>query len=103
MGIKNWNQSRDWEDFMSLILFHGSQESLQHVADRLKHHRLRRDPMLKASLPAPQALIVDDDVESIQPLQIVLHNYGFETTLAFDGGEAFDEISKKAFDIVFLD
>jgi CheY-like chemotaxis protein len=46
---------------------------------------------------------VADDVESIQPLQIVLRNFGFETTLAFDGREAFEEISKKNFDIVFLD
>jgi len=88
---------------MSPILFHGSQESLDHIADRIKHHRLRRDPLMKTKHQAPQALIVDDDVESIQPLQIVLHNFGFETTLAFDGHEAFEKISKKNFDIVFLD
>src|SRR5580704_15689283 len=88
---------------MSPILFHGSQESFDHIADRIRHHRLRRDGNLRPAQSAPQALIVDDDVESIQPLQIVLRNFGFETTLAFDGQEAFEEISKKQFDIVFLD
>jgi CheY-like chemotaxis protein len=88
---------------MSPVLFHGSQESLDHIADRIRHHRLRRDFTLKSAPSAPQALVVDDDVESIQPLQIVLRNFGFETTLAFDGRVAFEEISKKHFDIVFLD
>src|ERR1700722_16745147 len=88
---------------MSSILFHGSQESLDHITDRLKHHRLRRDPTVKEKGFAPQALVVDDDAESIQPLQIVLKQFGFEVTLAFDGEEAFGEISKKPFDIVFLD
>jgi len=30
---------------------------------------------------APQALIVDDDVESIRPLQLVLRSFGFEQRL----------------------
>lgn len=88
---------------MSLIMFHGSQESLDHIADRIKHHRLRRDPLSKTRPSAPQALIVDDDVESIKPLQLVLHHFGFDTTLAFDGKEALEEITQKKFDIVFLD
>ncbi len=93
------------------ILFHGSKESLDRIADRvvenfadrIKHHRYRRDHKIKTGGQVPQALIVDDDVESIQPLQIVLKNFGFETTLAFDGHEAFEEIAKRSFDIVFLD
>jgi CheY-like chemotaxis protein len=91
------------EDFMSPIIFHGSQESVNHIADRIRHHRLRRDPNLKTKNNAPLALIVDDDVESVQPLQIVLRNFGFETMIAFDGKEAFEAMSTKHFDIVFLD
>jgi len=88
---------------MSYILFHGSQESLEHISDRLRHHRLRRDPNVKQKSLAPQALIVDDDVESVQPLQVVLKNFGFETTLVFDGKEALNEIARKSFDLVFMD
>ena len=88
---------------MSSILFHGSLE-MAHIADRLKHHRFRRDPLFYKTTPlTPQALIVDDEVESIQPLQLVLRNFGFEITLAFDGQEALDEVSGKSFDIIFLD
>ena len=88
---------------MATITFHGFQESLDHIADRIKHHRSRRDSDLKLRhLLTPRALIVDDDVESIQPLQIVLHNFGFETTLAFDGRESFRRNFEKEFPTLFF-
>lgn len=51
----------------------------------------------------PHVLVVDDDVESIQPLLIVLRNFGFDVTVAFDGLEGLNKIAKENFELVFLD
>jgi CheY-like chemotaxis protein len=62
-----------------------------------------RELKRKKSSFVPHILIADDDHEAAQFLQIVLMNYGFETTLAFDGKDALKKIAKKPFDLIFLD
>jgi CheY-like chemotaxis protein len=82
-----------------------------HDTDHLKdlkeavNHLHKHSPWRQGHDPhsAPHVLIVDDDVESIQPLLVVLQNFGFEVTVAFDGQEGLYKISKEKFDLVFLD
>ncbi|MBK9294742.1 MAG: response regulator [Oligoflexia bacterium] len=52
---------------------------------------------------APEVLLADDDPESVELLQNVLTSFGFNVTLAFDGKKAMEALTKRYYDIVFLD
>ena len=52
---------------------------------------------------AKKILWVDDEIDLLKPHILFLNNKGYEVTTAQSGIEALDEISRNAFDIVFLD
>lgn len=51
----------------------------------------------------PQILIVDDDIETVAPLNIIFHELGCNTNLAFDGVEAAIQASRCLYDLIVLD
>jgi CheY-like chemotaxis protein len=65
-----------------------------------RHKKIKKDHQLSHE---PVALIADDDHLAAQLLQIALMNFGIKATLAYDGKEALRLISKKPFDLIFLD
>lgn len=50
-----------------------------------------------------QVLLVDDNFMTQKIVSRILHNYGFETTLAANGQECMDLLQKRSFDIVLMD
>jgi DNA-binding response OmpR family regulator len=51
----------------------------------------------------PTALIVEDEPEANKLLAMLVQLRGYQTRSALDGAQAFDHLSKQAFDVVFLD
>jgi CheY-like chemotaxis protein len=83
-------------------IFFRTKENLGYTLSRVE---IKKDKKRQETNPkiSPSVLIADDDAESAQLLQTVMRDFGFETTLAFDGKDAFRQISSKGFDLIFLD
>ncbi|MDP3495678.1 MAG: response regulator [Hyphomonadaceae bacterium] len=61
------------------------------------------DPQLVKKLQPPRVLIADDASGMRTYLRLVLESGGFACTEVADGGAAFDEVLKSAFDVVITD
>jgi CheY-like chemotaxis protein len=61
------------------------------------------EPILVNETPRPRVLIADDASGMRTYLRLILESAGFDCTEVADGGEAFDEILKRSYDLLLTD
>ena len=62
-----------------------------------------RSPVIKGNLMPKKVLIVDDEPSIIVPLQFLMEQNGYETSVAFSGEEAMETVAASHPNLILLD